>query len=260
MNAPALPLCACGCGERVRNKRCRYLFTHHARLQPTGSQAYRWQGGETRNGGYVLIYKPDHPGADAQGYVRRARLVLEQTLGRLLTETEIVHHLNRKRDDDRPENLEVLPSQSVHAGRHNRQREAGSGSRPPRQYCRHGHEYTPENTGVVVWNGQRGRRCRACHRNRMREWQRRRDQPGYSPQRAFHPAPHTVRRECCKHGHPFTPDNTRLAKNHGGGLRRVCIECNRIKAREYARRKRALKPGRPRKSAPSAGSDRRAPA
>lgn len=40
----------------------------------------------------------------------------------------------------------------------------------------------------------------------------------------------------CKHGHPFTADNTRIDVRTG---RRSCIECGRIRSREFQRRKRA---------------------
>lgn len=33
-----------------------------------------------------------------------------------------------------------------------------------RTHCRHGHEYTPENTGIQRVNGRPYRDCRACHR------------------------------------------------------------------------------------------------
>lgn len=119
------PLCACGCGQLVTGKKSarqwrQYLRNHAARVQPTGDRAYRWKGGEVRQHGYVLLFRPDHPRADRIGYVRRSLLVVEEVLGRALTDREIVHHKNQHRDDDRPENLEVLPSQSAHIAHHNR--------------------------------------------------------------------------------------------------------------------------------------------
>jgi hypothetical protein len=39
----------------------------------------------------------------------------------------------------------------------------------------------------------------------------------------------------CKHGHPFTAQNTRIGRDG----RRQCVECGRIRSREHQRRKRA---------------------
>lgn len=74
-----------------------------------------WRGGRVVNKGYVYLYRPDHPNATIHGYVLEHRLVAEtQILGRLLLRTEVVHHRNRDRQDNRPENLVVFGSNPDH--------------------------------------------------------------------------------------------------------------------------------------------------
>lgn len=46
------------------------------------------------------------------------RVVAALTLGRSLKPSEIVHHLNGVRDDNRPENLEVLSGRAEHQSLH----------------------------------------------------------------------------------------------------------------------------------------------
>lgn len=71
-----------------------------------GAQAANWKGGVRIYNGYRLLHRPDHPNA-VNGYVFEHRLVMEEQIGRLLEPDEIVHHLNRDRLDNSPENLEL---------------------------------------------------------------------------------------------------------------------------------------------------------
>lgn len=72
--------------------------------------------------GYFYLYKPDHPNAiKRKRYIAEHRWVLEQKIGRLLTKDEIAHHINGDREDNRPENLELLTI-SEHNKHHAKQR------------------------------------------------------------------------------------------------------------------------------------------
>lgn len=77
-----------------------------------------WKGGRMRKGGYVYVNCCNHPNADRKGYVAEHRLVMEAHLGRYLTKKEVVHHINRIRDDNRLENLKLFENQSKHLKYH----------------------------------------------------------------------------------------------------------------------------------------------
>jgi hypothetical protein len=61
-----------------------------------------------RKDGYIFVYYPTHPDSDSDGRIMEHRLVMEQKLGRRLVPTEHVNHINHIRDDNRPENLELM--------------------------------------------------------------------------------------------------------------------------------------------------------
>lgn len=88
----------------MRKKRSCYRLDKYSRIR--------------NDSGYIAIKIPDHPFAN-QGFVLEHRLVMEKKLKRFLKPSEIVHHINGKRDDNRIENLRVYENITQHFNAHN---------------------------------------------------------------------------------------------------------------------------------------------
>lgn len=72
-----------------------------------------------KKGDYLYGVCYEHPNRTKHNYVLLHRLVVENYLGRLLKDDEIVHHKNGDKHDNRIENLEVM-SCTAHAKHHAR--------------------------------------------------------------------------------------------------------------------------------------------
>ena len=96
--------------KTIRCRKCWYSFLrNNPQIHPS------WKGGKmVDKSGYILIFKPKHPFSNKLGYIRKHRLIAEKILGRYLTKQEVIHHINKIKDDNRPENLYLFPNGSEH--------------------------------------------------------------------------------------------------------------------------------------------------
>ncbi len=58
--------------------------------------------------GYKYLYRPEHPHANDGRYVAEHRLVMEEKIGRYLRPSEVIHHINGNKQDNKIENLMLL--------------------------------------------------------------------------------------------------------------------------------------------------------
>lgn len=76
-----------------------------------GSGNPMWKGNTKIRNGYAFIFTPEHPSAKYDGYVSEHHLIMEKYLGRFLDKSEVVHHKNGIKTDNRIENLEVMTNE-----------------------------------------------------------------------------------------------------------------------------------------------------
>jgi hypothetical protein len=95
----------------------------------TGEKSHAWKGGRYLSNGYVYV-KLSKLSQDEQTlygsmasrsgatYIPEHRLVVARQLGRPLLASEVVHHINGAKADNRPENLEHHESNRSHRMKH----------------------------------------------------------------------------------------------------------------------------------------------
>lgn len=104
----------CGKNFEHRDKRRKFCSKKCFYCSNRGENSKNWRGGLTTDrDGYELVRNTNHPNANKAGYIRKHRLIMENTLGRYLENEEIVHHINGIKNDNRIDNLQLL-NKSTH--------------------------------------------------------------------------------------------------------------------------------------------------
>jgi hypothetical protein len=87
----------------------------YAPYRQAGDKNPAWKGGVSVDAdGYVLVYSPDHPNRSCHNTVRLHRLVMEKVLGRPLLPSEVVHHKDKNKLNNTPENLTLYRDNGRH--------------------------------------------------------------------------------------------------------------------------------------------------
>jgi hypothetical protein len=98
--------CQCGCGEKTNLFRGQYnRFV----------KGHQWGNkGKTEDRGYIKIFNLQHPRANAAGYVYEHILIMEKDLGRTISISEHIHHIDGNPKNNKIGNLMLFATNSMH--------------------------------------------------------------------------------------------------------------------------------------------------
>lgn len=133
---------------------------------------YNWKGGRTYDPkGYVRILMPEHPRSNVKGYVMEHIVVCEKALGKPLPKGAVPHHVNEKKDDNRPHNLVICEDENYHKLLHARMRAYKACGNPNARKCTFCKEW---EVGLLRnQNHHYHKKCRSEYA--IRKWRERRD-------------------------------------------------------------------------------------
>lgn len=66
------------------------------------------KGFEENKEGYIMIYEPNHPNSQKDGWILDHRYIMSLHINRPLKKWEVIHHINGNKKDNRLENLELM--------------------------------------------------------------------------------------------------------------------------------------------------------
>lgn len=100
--------------RQSQNAVCSKACFSSLKSKPNGSKKFKRANPDD----HVMVKQKGHPFANKMGDVPEHRLVIERSIGRLLSRHEQVHHINLVKSDNRLENLVVFSSASEHFRSH----------------------------------------------------------------------------------------------------------------------------------------------
>lgn len=96
----------------------RHTEEHKAKISATHKgRTHDWTTKRRIQHGYISLFEPENPMSNKGGYVYEHRKVMAESIGRPLLKTELVHHVNGIKTDNRLNNLQIV-SRFEHAQIH----------------------------------------------------------------------------------------------------------------------------------------------